>query len=116
MYDAQEFHDYLRLFELENWAPDWVLFKNPEATELLRNRAASYGGLISISHFIRAFGELRAEGKIRQVRNPLPPEPLEPELTVEMYRSMPAASIVRKYQSDPDFKLGVDGLIQKGLI
>lgn len=115
-YDYEEFQDYLHLFELEGHSPDWPLFKSPEATELLRNKAASYGGLISISHFIRAFNELRAEGKIRQVRNPLPPEPLEPEVTVELYRSLPTRTIIQKYQNDLDFRAGVDSLIERGII
>jgi hypothetical protein len=115
-YDYQEFQNYFHLFEMEGHCPEWPLFKSPESTELLRNRAASYGGLIAISSFIRAFSELKSEAKIRQIRNPLPPEPLEPELTVEMFRSMPAQAIIKKYRSDPDFKIGVDSLIERGLI
>lgn len=116
MYNAREFLDYFRLWELEDHSPDWPLFKTPEATKIVKDRAASFGGLISVSHFIRAFNELRAEGKIRQIRNPLPAEPLEPELTVEMYRSLPTRTIIQKYQNNLDFRAGVDSLIARKLI
>ena len=115
-YNQEEFQTYFRLFELEGHCELWPLFKSSEATELLRNRAASFGGLISVSHFVIAFNQLKEEGKIRQIRNPLPAEPLEPELTVETYRSMPTQMVIRKFQTDPDFKAGVNSLIARGLI
>lgn len=37
-------------------------------------------------------------------------------LTVEQYRSMPAAVVAAKYQRDPSFKAQVDSLISRGLI
>src|SRR5579872_5646036 len=114
--NTQEINDYFALWQLENHSPDWPSFKSPEAAELVRQRGSSYGGLISISHFIRAFNELRIEGKLKQLRQPRPAAVEEPELTVEQYRSMPTSSIVLKYQRDPDFKAQVDSLIQRGLI
>ncbi len=115
-FDPQDFQNYFALWQLEKHSPDWVLFRSPEATTLVRNRAASFGGLISISHFIRAFDELRASGEIKQLRQPKPAEAEVPELTVEQYRSMPTSSIITKYQRDPDFKAQVESLIARGLI
>lgn len=116
MSDAQEWHDYYRLFELENHAPSWMLYKSPEAVILLRKKAESYGGLPSISHYLRAFSELKDSGSISQLRQPKPPESEEHELTVEEYRRMPTQNIIRKYQSDPEFRAGVESLIARNLI
>jgi hypothetical protein len=120
-YDPQEFRNYFRLFEIGCYTPDghcpeWPLFKSPEATELLRNKAASYGGLISVSHFICAFRELVASGTIKQLRAPKPTEAEAPELTVEEYRKLPTRTVVMRYQSDRDFKDRVDSLVARGLI
>src|SRR5712675_1657838 len=116
MYDIEEFNNYFALWSLENHSPDWPLFKSPEATTLVRNRAASFGGLVSISHFTRAFNELRSSGDIKQLRAPKPAEIDEPALTAEQYHSLPTRTIVVKYQRDPEFKAQVDSLIQRGLI
>jgi hypothetical protein len=116
----QEVHNHFRLFEIgsyapDGYAPDWLLFKSPESTKLLRERALSLGGKISVSHFIIAFNQLRESGEIRQLRQPKP-EIDEPELTVAQYRSMPTRTVVMKYQSDKAFKAQVDSLVERGLI
>jgi hypothetical protein len=116
MYDTQEFNDYFGLWQLENHSPDWAQFRSPEATTLVRSKAASFGGLISISHFIRAFEELRTSGAISQLRRPRSASVDEYELTVAQYRSMPTSTIVVKYQRNPDFRAQVDSLIARGLI
>jgi hypothetical protein len=115
MYDT-DFDSYYALWRLENHSADWPLYKSPDAAKLVRERAASFGGLISISHFIRAFEELRLEGEIRQLRQPKSPESEEHELTVEEYRRMPTQNIIRKFQSDPEFRAGVESLIARNLI
>jgi hypothetical protein len=115
MYDAQEFHDYYRLFELENNSPDWPLYKNKEVEVTLRNKAASFGGMISISHFIRAFNELRASGAIKPIRAARPVEQ-EFTLTAAEYNKIPASTIVRRYRNEPEFKACVDQLIARGEI
>jgi len=117
MSDAQEWHDYYRLFELENHAPDWPLYKSPEAVVLLRSKAESYKGLPSISHYLRAFSELKDSGSISQLRQPKPAEADEPELTPEAYHKLSAREVARRYmQKDSDFKIQVDSLISRGLI
>ena len=116
MHDAQEVQDYFRLWELEDHSPDWPLYKSAESTKLVRDRAASFGGLISISHFCRAFSELKASGSIKQIRNAIPMEHIEPDLTPEAYRKIPARETARRYMQDPDFKVQVDALIAKGQI
>jgi hypothetical protein len=115
-YDPQEFQDYYALFELENHAPEWPLYKSPEAVTLLRNRAASYGGLIAISSFIRAFNELRAENKIQNIRSHRPVEPEETELTAQQYHALPAAVVQRRWHTDPDFRQSVQNLMDAGKI
>jgi hypothetical protein len=75
----QEIHDYFKLFELGcysegGYCPLWPQYKSPESTKLLRERAISLGGKISISHFIIAFNQLRASGEIKQLRSPQPAE------------------------------------------
>jgi hypothetical protein len=115
-FDPQEFQNYFALWQLENHSPDWVLYRSPDATTLVRNKAASFSGLISISHFIRAFDELRASGEIKQLRQPKAEEAAEPELTPEDYRKMSAREVTRRYMSDRDFKIQVDSLIERGLI
>lgn len=116
----QEIHDFFKLFELgcysdDGYCPLWPLFKSPESTNLLREKAISLGGKISVSHFIIAFNQLRESGEIRQLRQPKP-EIDEPELTVAQYRSMPTRTVVMKYQSDKAFKAQVDSLVERGLI
>jgi hypothetical protein len=116
MYDQDEFNSYFALWQLEDHSPDWPLFKSAEAADLVRSRAASYGGMVSISHFIRAFSELRASGEVKQLRQPRPVAIEEPQLTPEAYRSIPASVTTRRYMTDPDFKIQVDSLIERGLI
>jgi hypothetical protein len=118
---SKEFLDYYRLFWYErdaagNTYTDWELHRTDAAAELLKERAASYGVVPSISMFIRAFNELRAEGSLRQVRQPLPIEPEEPALTRDAYYKMPAATIIRRYRGEPEFRASVDRLIARGEI
>jgi hypothetical protein len=115
-FDPQEFQDYYVLFELENHAPDWPLYKSPETVTILRNKAASFGGLISISHFSRAFNELRASGEIKQLRQPKPADVDDPELTPEIYQSLPMSVVQRRFKSDPEFRSQVENLIAQGKI
>ena len=119
-YDTEEFNAYFRLFELRSYTPegceDWLLFRSPESTRLLREKAASLGGKISVSHFGIAFDLLRNSGEITQLRQPKPVEIEEPELTVEQYRAMPTRAFVMKYRNDKLFKSQVDSLVQRGLI
>jgi hypothetical protein len=117
----QEIHDFFKLFELgcysdDGYCPLWPLFKSPESTNLLREKAISLGGKISVSHFIIAFNQLRESGEIRQLRQPKADEIETPELTVEDYRKMPTRTVVMKYQSDKVFKSQVDSLVARGLI
>src|ERR1700733_15619618 len=102
MYDQQEFDDYFGLWCLEKHSPDWPLFKSPESIKLVRDRAASYGGLISISHFIRAFESLKASGEIKKLRSPRPAIAETPELTAKEYHSLPTAVVQQRFQNDPE--------------
>lgn len=118
---SKELLDYYRLFWYErdaagNTYTDWELYRTDAAAELLKERAASYGVVPSISMFIRAFNELRAEGSLRQVRKPLPIEPEEPALTRDEYYRIPAATIVRRFRAEPEFRAQVQSLIDRGLI
>jgi hypothetical protein len=115
-YDVkEEFQNYLSLWALENHSPDWPQYKSPDALRLLRNKAASFGGLISVSHFIRAFAELKASGEIKQLRQPRSSVDV-PELTREQYNKLSAADITRRYRADRDFRAQVDALIARGEI
>lgn len=115
-FDPQEFQDYFALWQLENHSPNWVLFRSPEAAGLVRERAASFGGYISISHFSRAFDELRAEGKISQIRQPRPAEIEEESLTPEQFKSLPSAVVQQRFKNDPEFRADVESLIAQGKI
>ena len=115
MYDT-DFDSYFALWHLEDHSPDWPLFRSPEATNLVKARAASYPGLIAISSFIRAFSELKQSGEIVQLRQPKSPAVEEPELTPEAYRKLSARETARRYLQEPDFKIQVDSLISRGLI
>src|SRR5690348_14161173 len=120
MYD-QEFDDYFRLFELGCYTPEgpcteWLLYRSPDATKLLREKAASLGGHISLSHFIIAFNQLRDSGEIRQLRQPAPVEIEEPELTAAQYHSLPTAVIQRRFRNEPTFRQSVQRLIDEGKI
>jgi hypothetical protein len=117
----QELTEYFHVFELgcytpEGQCPEWLLYRSPEATRLLLDKAASLGGRISVSHFVIAFGLLRDSGAITQLRQAKPVEIDEPDLTVEQYRAMPTRTVVMKYQSDKAFKAQVDSLVERGLI
>jgi hypothetical protein len=116
----QEFNDYFRLFELGCYTPegpctDWLLYRDLDSTKLLRDRAASLGGRISLSHFVIAFGLLRDSGAIKQLRSP---QPIEKEfsLTAEEYQRLPASQVVRRYRQDQEFKRAVDALVAAGEI
>lgn len=119
---SKEFLDYYRLFWYErdaagNTYTDWELYRTDAAAERLRERAASYNVVPSISMFMRAFNELRAEGSLRQVRQPLPIEP--EDLTREEYYRLPAATIVRRFQTEREpggFRDQVQRLIDTGQI
>jgi hypothetical protein len=124
MSNQQEFQTYFHLWRWEGatqqspagiHCEDWPLYESEQAKALLFQRAQSFGP--SISAFIRAFAALKQEGAIRQIRskNPLAVDP-ESVLTKEMYQKMPAAQIVMRYRSDPEFKNGVDELIRRGEI
>jgi hypothetical protein len=122
MRSPQEFDSYFKLFEWEldkdgnNYAPDWVLYKSEDAVLKLRDKAASYPPPVSVSHFLRAFSELKASGTIKKLREPKADLIEEPELTVEQYRSTPTRTIVFKYSHDPVYRSQVDSLIARGLI
>jgi hypothetical protein len=116
----QDFMDYFHAFELgcyspKGQCPEWLLYRSPEATKLLLDKAASLGGRISLSHFEIAFNLLRASGEIRQLRQPTPAEK-EFSLTAEEYRKLPASQVVRRYRQDPEFKQAVDALVTAGAI
>jgi hypothetical protein len=126
----REFEDFFRLFDFERnekgecHSPDWPLFRSTEAISLVKDKAASYlaqGGLVSVSHFQRAFADLRASGELHQVRQSDPlraayDEPEEPALTRDAYYRMPAATIIRRYRGEPEFRASVDRLIARGEI
>jgi hypothetical protein len=111
---------YFGLFDLQrDEHGNWPLYRSAEAIRILKEKAATYGGLYSISHFLRAFAELKREGAIRQVRAT---DPLKVEaqfrLTADEYFKMPANEIVRRYRdtSQPEFRAEVDRLIREGQI
>ena len=76
--------------------------RSPEAEAVVRARAFSIDGRISISHFIIAFDALVKGGVLKKIRTPRALVPVK-ELTVQEYRSIPAAVTVQKYRSDPEF-------------
>jgi hypothetical protein len=114
-HDAAEFYRYYSLFELENHVPEWKLYKSDEAKKLLCDRAAALDGQVSVSHFVIAFEQLKAGGLIKPLRKPAPVVNVH-ELTVQEYRSIPAAVTVQRYRSDAEFRAGVDSLIERKLI
>jgi hypothetical protein len=122
MHSPQEFDSYFKLFEWEldkdgnNYAPDWVLYKSEDAVLELRDKAASYPSPVSVSHFIRAFSELKASGTIKQIRQPKPPEVEEPDLTTDIFQSLSSAEVKRRFKSDPEFRSQVETLIAQGKI
>jgi len=120
MPDEQEMSDYFALWNLESaiHSPEWPLFKTHDAVEKVKERALAIigTGMVSISAFIIAFNQLRSEGEIDQVRQPRLPEIEETALTAEQYHSLPSAVLQRRFKNDPEFRAGVDALIQKGLI
>lgn len=111
----QEFNDQFALWQLENHSPDWTAYKSEAAETVLRAKAFSIEGQISISHFIIAFDALVGDGTLKKLRTPRPLAPVK-ELTVAEYRSIPAAVTVQKYRSDPEFRIQVDNLIAAGKI
>jgi hypothetical protein len=113
--DSAEFYRYYSLFELENHVPEWKMYKSDEAKKLLCDRAAGLDGQVSVSHFIHAFQQLKDEGAIKPLRKPAPVVNTH-ELTVQEYRSIPAAVTVQRYRMDPEFRAGVDSLIERKLI
>jgi hypothetical protein len=115
-HELSEFETYFQLWRIERHSSDWGLYASPEATNILKARAASYGGLISISHFMRAFSELVASGEIPQLRQRKPVTPAAPELTPEVYYKMSASSVIRRYGNEPEFHDAVDRLIEEGKI
>lgn len=118
MFDQDEFNDQFALWTLEAeiHCPEWPLYKSQQASQLLRERAASFGGYIGLSHFSRAFSELKTAGSIKQLRQPKPPEPEDDELTPEAYRKLSAREVARRYMTEVAFKYQIDNLISKGLI
>ena len=114
---TREFLDYYALWQLEAHSPDWPPYKSPEAALIVKEQAESYGGLISISHFVRAFSELKSSGELVQLRQPQPQiEPEEFVLTPELYNQIPVADLKRRYRSDHEFKTQVDALQSAGLV
>lgn len=103
-----------QLWEMEHHSPLWPLYKSPDALRLVCERAIALGGLPSISAFTIVFDNLRNEGILKQLRQPRPPE--APELTAEIYSSMSASEVVRRYGSDQAFRDCVDSLIANGKI
>jgi hypothetical protein len=119
-YDQEEFNSYFHLFELGSYTPEshcplWPLYKSPEATKLLRDKAVTLGGKISFSHFIVSFNLLRNSGEITQLRQPAPAEK-EFTLSAEEYKRLPASQVVRRYRQDREFKQAVDALVAAGEI
>jgi hypothetical protein len=129
----REFEDYFRLFDFERnekgecHSPEWPLFRSTEAISLVKEKAAGYlpqGGLISVSHFQRAFSELKASNAIRQVRQTDPLlaayQPDEDEWTRERYFSTPTAEIIKRWREDANgatgFREQIQKLIDKGMI
>lgn len=110
-----EFNDQFALWQLENHSPSWSSYKSPQSEALVRASAFALPGQISISHFIIAFDSLVKSGALKPVRTVRPLAPVH-ELTVQEYRSIPAAVTVQKYRSDPEFKIQVDSLIAAGKI
>lgn len=113
--DSAEFYRYYSLFELENHVPEWKMYKSDEAKKLLCDRAAGLDGQVSVSHFILAFQQLKDEGAINPLRAAKPVVVVH-QLTAQEYHSIPAATVVQRYRSDPDFKAQVDLLIEQKAI
>jgi hypothetical protein len=130
---GKEFEDYFRLFDFERnekgecHSLDWPLFRSTEAITRVKAKAASYlaqGGLISVSHFQRAFAELKASGELHQVRQSDPLlaayQPDEDEWTRERYFSTPTAEIIKRWREDANgatgFREQIQKLIDKGMI
>jgi hypothetical protein len=116
MKEYSEFDSYFHLWRLERHSPDFPLYDSADARRIIKERAASYGGLISISHFTRAFSELVASAEIPQLRQPRAPEPPEFTLTADEYNRLSAREITTRYQREPVFKQAVDDLISAGSI
>lgn len=74
-------------------------------------------GISSVSAFDLATRQLLQSGELIQVKTEPEHEEAKPfTLTVEEYQSIPASTIVLKYQRQPEFKKAVDSLIARGLI
>lgn len=113
---TDEFVDFFKLWDLESneHSPLWAQYRSTEAIRLVKELAVKKG-LPSISAFIIAFDEAKASGAIKPIRAAKPVEK-DFVLTREMYEQMPAAEIIRKFRSDPDFAAGVNQLIARGEI
>lgn len=130
---SQEFQDYFRLFDFERdekgqcHAPDWPLFRSADAIRQVKEKAASHlaeGGLVSVSHFLRAFSECKASGSIRQVRQSDPLQAAyesdQDAWTRERYFSTPTAEIIKRWREDANggtgFRAQIQKLIDAGMI
>ena len=112
---------YFRLFDLPNETGEyhvaaWPLYRCDETTRLVRERAASFNVLPSISLFIRSFNELKAEGAVKPVRSADPLKVAEPVVTKEIYEGMSASEVRLRYAQDAEFRAGCDALIARGEI
>jgi hypothetical protein len=112
---------YFRLFDLPNeaggyHAPEWPLYRCDETIRLVKEKAASYGILPSISGYIRAFIALKAEAVIKPVRSADPFKVAEPVVTKEIYERMSASEVRLRYAQDAEFRAGCDALIARGEI
>jgi hypothetical protein len=103
--------------------PDWIAYASQPALDLLYERTLqrveANGGYSSVSAFEIVFRQLVQSGEITKLRPVLNlrEEPGQAfTLTVEQYRSIPARTIVFKYQRDPAFKAAVDTLVAEGKI
>jgi hypothetical protein len=112
---------YFSLFDLptesgDYHVPEWPLYRCPETVRLVKEKAATFGGLVSVSHFIRSFNELRAEGAIKPVRAADPFKVAEPVVTKEIYERMSASEVRRRYATEPEFRAEMDHLLSIGAI
>jgi hypothetical protein len=119
-HDNNDIRDWLQLFEFENdgqgHCPDWKLYKSPAATKKLCERVQAMDGLLSVSHFIIAFQELKASGELVQLRQPEAIDPPEFILTAAEYNRLSTRELRLRYKAEPEFRSCVDTLIANGEI
>jgi hypothetical protein len=91
--------------------------RDPETLAKIIDRASEIhevqGGHFAIAHLERSYIELVNEGAIEPFRGNMEDSGA---LTLEQYRSLPAAVVAQKYMRDAKFKAEVNSLIARGLI